>query len=106
MSIRTLGPWAVTTIESPAIAGRPVVPVLGAMLRPIRTWAAQVSNPAGISALFPLAGNASLISIQIGMLISGGAAPSISAIEMLSKYVPTLSPVIGEQVAAVSAANV
>jgi len=64
-----------------------------------------VSNPAGISASLPLAGNASLIRFQIEMLIAGGVAPSTRAIEMLSKYVPTLSPVVGEQVAAVSAAN-
>src|SRR5262245_47098093 len=98
MSIRTLVPWAVIHTESPGIAGRLVLPVLAAVLRPIRTWAAQVSNPAGIRASFPLVGNASLISIQIGMLIAGGAPPSIKATEMLSKYVPTLSPVVGEQV--------
>src|SRR5262245_4304325 len=105
MSIRTLLPWATIHTESPVIDGRPVFPVLAAVLRPIRTCAAQVSNPEGIKALFPLAGNASLISIQIGMLIAGGAVPSINDIEMLSKYVPTLSPVVGEQVAAVSAVN-
>src|SRR5512144_2900375 len=105
MSFRTLLPLPVTTTESPVIAGRLVLPVAAALLRPIRTCAAQVSKPAGISASFPLAGNASLISIQIGMLMEGGGAPSIRAIEMLSKYVPTLSPVVGEQVAAVSAAN-
>src|SRR5215470_11448825 len=105
MSIRTLLPLAVITSESPGIAGRPVLPVLAAVLRPIRICAAQVSNADGISASFPLAGNASLISIQIGMLIAGGAPPSIRATEMLSKYVPTLSPVVGEQVAAVSAVN-
>src|SRR5262249_35852570 len=95
MSIRTLVPWAVMTTESPGIAGRLVLPVMAAVLR-----------PDGTSASFPLAGNASLISIQIGMLMAAGAAPSINAIETLSKYVPTLSPVVGEQVAAVSAVNV
>src|SRR5215471_8663941 len=105
MSIRTLLPWATIHTESPGIAGRPVLPVLAAVLRPIRTCAAQVSNPAGTSASFPLAGNASLISIQIGMAIAGGAPPSIMAMETLSAYVPALSPVFGEQVAAVRAVN-
>ena len=98
-------PTALTTSESPEMAGRAVVPVLAALLRPIRTWAAVVSKPAGIRASFPLEGKASLIRFQIEMLTGGGAPPSMSAMEMLSKYVPTLSPVIGEQVAAVIPAN-
>src|SRR5262245_59794075 len=106
MSIRTLVPGAVTTIESPEIAGRVTEPVPAALLSPMRTCAAQVSRPDGTSASFPLAGNASLISIQIGMLMAPGGAPSISATETLSKYTPTLSPVVGEQVAAVRAVNV
>src|SRR5262245_2472731 len=105
MSIRTLVPWATIHTESPGIAGRPVLPVLAAVLRPIRTWAPQVSRPDGTSASFPLAGNASLISIQIGMLMAGGEAPSIIAMEMLSRYTPTLSPVVGEHVAAVRGTN-
>src|SRR5262245_56015763 len=106
MSTRTLLPGALTVIESPLTEGRVVVPVLAARLRPIRIWAAVVSKPVGMSAEFPLAGNASLIRFQIAMLIAGGAAPSISATEILSKYVPTLLPIVGVQVAAVRAVKV
>src|SRR5262245_55830932 len=106
MSTRTLLPGAAATTESPATEGRVVVPVVAARLRPIRTWAAVVSKPAGMSAGFPLAGNASLIRFQIARLIAGGAAASISATETLSKYVPTLLPIVGVQVAAEMAVKV
>src|SRR5262245_29721108 len=106
MSIRTLLPWATIHTESPVTLGRDVLPVLAAMLRPIRTCAAQVSNAAGISALLPLAGNASLIRIQMGMLMAGAVAPSIRATVMLSKYVPTFVPMSGEHTDAVRKVNV
>ena len=78
-------PPAVTTTVSPVMQGRRGLPVFAALLRPMRTCAAQVSKPAGTSASFPFAGNASLMRFQIGMLIPGGGGASYKHSDTLSK---------------------
>src|SRR5262245_52772698 len=99
-------PGALTTMVSPVMVGRVTNPVTPARFRLVRTCAAVVSKPVGISDAFALTGKASAMTCQIGIEISGAWAPSHSMSERLSKYVPTLSPVVGEQVASVMALNV
>src|SRR6266545_1772443 len=98
-STRLPSPPAVTMAESPVTTGRCRSPVGFAMLRPVRISAAQVSKALGIRADAGLMGKASLYRSQIDMEIWEGVTPSTNAMEMLSAYVPTFTPEVGEQVA-------